>query len=159
MGTTQTQPVEKLVTTKRGLDLDTFGDVTLYKEVPAPDAPKTANEVLAHFGNDHAKFMAALHDILKAEAVKVARTDESGWLMIDDEGKQTSETFTGNLVPEEASPMVNNLVLSLAKNVFSYNEAKDAVGRQEAKSQARDFIRSNETMLAGLKANVAALTK
>ena len=115
-------------------------------------------DALHRLSNDHAHLLSILQQGLQTEAINAARNDPSGWLVIDD-GKDTDQIFEGTLVPDEGSQIVNNLVLSLAKNVFSYNEAKDADERRAAKADARDFIKANETVLAGLKANIAAATK
>lgn len=162
MATSQTNPAssapQTVRTTKSGLNLDNFEDVSLYKDVPVVEPVKSVEDALHRLGNDHARLLSILTQGLQSETVEAARTSADGWLTFED-GKPTDSVFSGTLVPEEASPMVNNLVLSLAKNVFSYNEAKDADERRAAKSAARDFIKSNETMLNGLKANIAASTK
>jgi hypothetical protein len=156
MSTTQANPApstEPIRTTKRGIDLSTFEDVTLYKDVPRPHVVDSIQAALAALGNDHNRLMEIVNSGLASAAVENARTSDAGWLKLDDDGKPTQETFDGQLASNE---VVNPTVLLFAKNNFDYDRAETPEAKRAAKQSAKDLIRSMPKVLEGLQKRSAA---
>lgn len=132
-------------------DLETMDDVTLRKVGSfAPVA--TAGEGLARLGNDTAKFLKVVNDGLRAEALRNLATDESiPWQEVDEESGEL-KPFNG--APADAK-VVNPLVLQLAKTIFGYNKDMKPEVKAKAKSDAKDMIKGNPVMVAGLKKSAA----
>lgn len=159
---TQGTPVPNAIPlTRTILDLDTFEDVTLYKDVPFTPVTST-EEALTRLGNDAAKFLAIVNEGLGAETRRNGANDPSiPWLEMDEKGVKTP--FTGT--PAD-SMKVNATVLNIAKSVFGYTSVKDGktedeknkirTANQAAKQAAMDLIKSTPVMFEGLKKNAAA---
>lgn len=147
-------------TTKGGVDLDSFEDVLLYKDVPVVAEVKDINDALGRLGNDHKKLLGIIRDGLQQEAINSARDANEGWKVMDSETRKPTEVaFGGTLANAE---IVNPTVLMFAKNNFGYDEIdgkdpKSAEKKREAKQAAKDLIKSLPVVLEGLKKRSAAL--
>lgn len=163
--TPTTEVLKPVRTTKSGIDLSTFTDVSLYKTVPPVPAVESLKDALARVQNNEAKLLTIIRDGLQAEAVSSARDNQAGWLKQDDDGKDTSEVFEGTLVSGE---ILNPLVLNLARTcpcVISRNgvevevtweDAKSADEKRAIKAATVDFIRSTPRIMEGLKKKMQA---
>lgn len=159
MGTTVTNPAvaETSRTTKKGIDLASFDTVSLYKKVPVVAKPASVEAALHLLNNDHNKLISIIHQGLQSEAIETARADNTGWLVIGEDDKDTELPFEGQLAnPEDVNPMV----LMFAKQMFDYDEiAKDdpksAEKKAEAKRQSREMIKSMPKILEGLQRKAA----
>lgn len=144
-------------TTKRGLDLSTFNDVLLYKKVPAIVPVDKMEHALSRVSGDHAKLLKFINDGLQAEAVAAARNDNSGWMLIDDQDKETTDVFSGQLANAED---VNPIVLQFAKLSFGYEDIdskdpKSAELKKASKDQAKAFIRTIPRIMEDLQKKAA----
>lgn len=152
---------ETIKTQKSGLDLTTFSDVKMFKTVTPPSKVTSINEALAHLGNNHEKLLEIVNSGLREAEIEKSRASSEGWVTVDEEGKETP--FEGTLIEKDEDVVsVNQLVLALAKNVFGYDDAdsisdvdKKRAAKRDSKEQAKEYIRSNEKMLNGLKARLA----
>lgn len=154
MSTTTVSPVRVgIVTTKRGIDLSTFEDVTLYKVVVPPARVEKVNDALALLGNDHSKLMSIINQGLAADAVATSRKNMEGWCKMDDDGKQTTEVFSGQLASTE---VVNPIVLMFAKLSFDYESATTPEAKKAAKQAAKDYIRTVPKILEDIQKKSAA---
>jgi hypothetical protein len=151
--------VTELRTTKSGLDLTSFEDVTLYKKVPIIAEVHSLEDALSRLGHDKAKLLTILRDGLQAEATRSARESSEGWKIFED-GKETEKTFEGTLAnPEDVNPVV----LMFAKLNFGFDEiVTDPKNPQEgrdkkvaAKQAAKDLIRSMPQVLTALQKKAA----
>lgn len=151
MATNQTVPIAESLKVQRTIfDLNTMEEVTLLKTVefkPVADA----KEALERVGNDTAKFLAIVNRGLRSE-VQQSAVDDSGipWQVEDEDGKLS--TFDGTPADQAG---VNNLVLSLAKQVFGYTKDAPVEKKRAAKEAAINMIRSNDQIREGLKANAS----
>jgi hypothetical protein len=154
------QAVTELRTTKSGLDLTSFEDVTLYKKVPVIAEVHSLEDALHRLGNDKAKLLTILRDGLQAEATRSARESSEGWKVLE-EGKETETPFEGTLAnPEDVNPVV----LMFAKLNFGFDDivttkenpqaGRDA--KAAAKQAAKDLIRSMPQVLTALQKKAAA---
>lgn len=144
-----------VLTTKAGTNLETFDEVKMYKRIPKVAPITSVNDALAQVGGDHAKLFTLLTNAVQAHAIEAARQSNDGWKVMDEDGKETEEAFTGQLaIPE----VVNPYVLFFAKNEFGFDKP-DATpdSRRKAKEDAREYIRTNEVLLNSLKKKSAAL--
>jgi len=138
-----------------------MSDVKMFKTVQAPPKVDSVNAALAHLGNDHAKLLEIINSGLKEAEIEKARTSAEGWVTVDEEGNETP--FSGTLIEkEEDVKNVNNLVLSLAKMAYGYDDAdaisdvdKKRAAKRESKEQAKEHIRNDAKMLNGIKAKLA----
>ena len=143
--------VSNVVEIKRqqsGLDLATFEDVTLVKI--GRFVPVTTLEEAKHrVGGDTEKFIAIINEGLEAEAGRSLKNDSSiPWQVEDEDG--TVAPFSGMLADAK---VVGGLVLNMAKSIFGYSKDSTPEARKAAKQAAKDLIRSNEAMKAGLAKN------
>lgn len=144
-------------------DLDTFGSVTLYKDVTLPARPSSIAEAQAHVGNSSEKLLDLIYEGLKAQVLKDASDDKK------DSGKATTfsyckedypldreknptlgDLYTGQSASKEKKDIINSAILSMAK-MFGYDSSKSAEENEKAKQQARDIIKSNPVMLKSLQ--------
>ena len=162
---TPTNGNQTVRTTKGGISLDDFSDVKLYKDVPAIAPPATVKDALEYLGNDHAKLLKIIHSGLQADAVTTARENESGWLKFDEDGKPTSESFSGSLVSGEIlNPVVLNLsrinpveVVRNGKTVeITWDDAQSPEEKRAVKAATIDMIRTTPRIVEGLKKKMAA---
>ena len=153
MATSQTTPAPvPKITTKSGTDLATFEDVRLYKAVPTVPPVQSVADALLRLGNDNARLLSIINEGLQSEAIEKARQSDDGWMLLDENGKETTEAYTGSLANSED---VNPVVLMFAKLMFGYDEAaakKDADGKRAAKDKAREAIKGMPQVLDGLRA-------
>ena len=148
-----TQPVATTkLTTKSGIDLATFEDVLLAKEIPVIPPVTSVQEALARVGNDASKLLSIINDGLQDIEVQKARETNEGWMQTDDNGKPTSTPYTGQLAN---SADVNPVVLQFAKLMFDYDEAPDADAKRKAKDLAKAEIKKMPNVLAGLQKKAA----
>ena len=150
---TMVEELAPVVTTKSGIDLDSFQNVSLYKVVPAIPPVTDVKDALARLGNDHAKLLTIIHAGLQAEAVTSARSNSDNWLVSED-GKKTDKTYSGSLIRSE---VLNPAVLLIAKMNFDYDKATDADSKRAAKDSAKKMISEMPQMVAGLKKKSAEL--
>lgn len=140
-------------TTKGGLDLNTFENVKLFKEVPIVPPVTSVEEALARVGNDTSKLMKLLTDGLQSEAVEAARSDNSDWKMIDADDKDTEQVFEGTLANTED---VNPVVLMFAKLNHGFDDIdskapNSADLKRAAKQAAIADIKEMPKVLDGLR--------
>ena len=147
-------------TTKSGIDLSSFADVKMFKDVPTVAEVASVNDALARLGNDHAKLLMVIRDGLQAHTIEQARNEPTGWKLFDENDNETETEFSGTLVTDTKD--LNQTILNMAKIMFGYDEAdaitdveKKREAKRQAKESAKEFIRSNEKILAGLKARAA----
>jgi hypothetical protein len=146
-----TAPTTK-TTTKSGIDLATFEDVLLAKEIPLVPPVTSVQQALSLLNNDTSKLLAIIQDGLQDIEVEKARETTDGWMQTDDNGKSTNVPFTGQL----ANPTdVNPVVLQFAKLMFDYDEAPDADAKRKAKEMARAEIKKMPQILASLQKKAA----
>ena len=149
--------VTTLRTTKSGINLEDFSDVSLYKVVPQVAAVTSIQDALDRLGNDSTKLFEVITDGLNSLAVEKARKDGEGWLQVDENGKDTTETFKGTLVSPE---VLNPVVLMMAKLNHGFDEipksADSAELKRKAKEAALEDIKSSPIVLAGLKKKMEA---
>ena len=155
--------------TKTGTSLDTLQEVTLYKQVAHVPEIKDMKEALARVNNDQTKLLKMIRDGLQEEAVNVARNDENGWKVVDENGNQTDQTFSGALI---SRAILNPAVLAMCKIMtfpiqrngkeieISWDEALDGTDEKgKLKEQALATIRENKKMVESLKRKQQALDK
>jgi hypothetical protein len=151
-------PVQVLRTTKSGVNLADFSDVSLFKSVPQVAEVISIDDALARLGNDPKKLFAVITDGLNGLAVEEARKSTEGWLTVDENGKDTAEVFTGTLVSPE---VLNPVVLMLAKLNHGFDEIpkgeKSADLKRAAKEKAMEDIKQSPIVLAGLKKKMEAV--
>lgn len=165
MEPTEQKPIR---TTKGGIDLATFEDIKLYKDV-APIPPVTsAQDALTRLDNDHAKFLSIIHAGLQAEAVENARSSDAGWLKIDENGKDTDEEFAGTLVSGE---ILNPVVLTMSRInpttvlrdgvevEITWDDCQNAEEKRAVKAGTLDFIRATPKIVDGLKKKMATAAR
>ena len=145
--------VTKIRTTKRGLDLTSFEDLTIYKEVPVVAEVANVEDALARLNGDNSKLLSIIRDGLQQEAVSEARKSADGWKLIDEDGKPTETAFAGSLANSED---VNPVVLMFAKLNFGYDDAKNADEKRAAKQAAKDMIKQMPPVLEGLRKKAEA---
>jgi hypothetical protein len=133
-------------------DLTTFDEVTIRK-VGSFSPVESAKEALERLGNDSTKFLEILNVGLKSQALRDLANDTQVPWMIEDEDTGELKPFAG--IPADGSK-VNPLVLTIAKTVFKYNKDMDADAKRAAKDKARELIRNNPAMVAGLKESAMA---
>ena len=155
-------------TTKSGISLESFDDVKLFKFVPATPAVTSVQDALSRLGNDHAKLLSIIHSGLQAEAVSSARNDDSNWLMIDENGKDTDQTFSGSLV---SSDILNPFVLAMSrvnpatvlrngKEVeITWDECQSPEEKRAVKDATLEMIRTTPRIVANLKKKMEAASK
>lgn len=154
MGTTNVtlsaNGVEVLKPQKTMFDLDTMEEVTAVKVIEFKPVADT-KEALERLGNDSAKFLEVVNRGLRTEVQESAKADASiPWQVEDEEGKLTP--FTGT--PANMAG-VNNLVLSLAKQVFGYTKDAKLEAKRAAKESAIAMIRASDQIREGLKKTAA----
>ena len=151
---TQATPVagsETLKVQRTIFNLDTMEEVTLVKSIEF-NPVKDMQEFVARLGNDTAKILAVVNRGLRSEVQQSAVDNASiAWQAEDEDGKLSE--FQGT--PADQSG-VNNLVLSLAKQVFGYSKDAPVETKRAAKEAAINMIRSNDQIREGLKKNAAA---
>lgn len=152
MATANTNPANanKILVTKPVFDLDAFDEVKIGKEVeftPVTDL----DQILAKLDNDQERMIRIINAGLRDEIAREARQSDEGWHSFDDEGKLNGP-YEGTI----ANPKkVNVIVLGLAKSVFGFSKDMTRDQKREAKEQAMQFVKSNETIRNGLKKNAA----
>lgn len=148
---------QTIKTTRSGVSLEDFSDVSLFKSVPQVAEVTSLEDALARLGGDSNKLFSVITNGLNSLAVEAARKDSSGWLKIDENGKETSEVFTGTLVSSE---VLNPVVLMLAKLNHGFDEIpkgeNSADLKREAKEKALQDIKDSPIVLAGLKKKMEA---
>ena len=145
----------KMATTQKSVfNLDTFEDVTLFKEFEPCKAPETVEEATAAVGGDTKKLLSLIHAGLISEQSRVLREDASGWSVKGEDGNLAP--FSGTIANQDA---VNAVVLTLAKTIFGYNKDLPLEARNAAKAAATAMIKSNEQMKEGLKKSAALSTE
>ena len=72
---------------------------------------------------------------------------------MDDDGKQTTEVFSGQLASTE---VVNPIVLMFAKLSFDYESATTPEAKKAAKQAAKDYIRTVPKILEDIQKKSAA---
>lgn len=147
---------EKVKTTKRGIDLATFEDVSLYKEIPSVPPVVSVEDALKRLNHDNKKLLAIIGEGLQAEAVRLARESNDGWMQIDENGKLTTEVYTGQLADSED---VNPVVLMFAKLNFGFEEATTREAKRESKENAKELIKTMPKIIEGLQKKAAAKSK
>ena len=153
--TAQTIPVTKTV-----FDLDIFDEVSLIKNLDFVPAENTS-EVLERIGGDASKMLELLNEGLRAELVRNARSEKSGWhtFELDAEGEETEKVngpYTGTPADMKA---VNSLKLTLAKTVFGFSKEMTKPEKQKAKADAIEMIKSTPAIKAGLQKAAAKEAK
>ena len=152
-------------TTKSGIDLNSFNDVKMYKDLPKLPAVTSIEDALARINHDKEKLLTLLSAALQAEAVESARTSEDGWLLFDDNGAPTSEAFAGTLIAKDVlNPVVLNLarinstpVIRGGKTVeITWDEAENGVEKRAVKESTLEMIRTTPKIVEGLKRKMAA---
>lgn len=147
---TDTNAVETLRPQKTMFDLDTMEEVTAVKVIEFKPVADT-KEALDRLGNDSAKFLEVINRGLRTEVQESAKADASiPWQVEDEEGKLSP--FTGT--PANMTG-VNQLVLSLAKQVFGYSKDAPLEKKRAAKESAIKMIRESEPIREGLKRTAA----
>lgn len=143
----------KTLTVQRtGLDLDSFEEKTLIKEVNFVPV-KSAKEAVEKLGGDAEKFLRVINEGLESEARRNAIEDSSiPWLEEDEESEEKT-VFSGTLADRK---VVNGLILNLAKSLFGYKKEIPTEKKRAAKESAMNLIKGNEQMREGLKQNAAA---
>lgn len=148
---------QTIKTTRSGVSLEDFSDVSLFKSVSQVAEVTSIEDALARLGGDPAKLFSVITNGLNSLAVEAARKDTNGWLKIDENGKETTEVFTGTLVSSE---VLNPVVLMLAKLNHGFDEIpkgeKSADLKREAKEKALQDIKDSPIVLAGLKKKMEA---
>ena len=145
--TTETLKIQKSV-----FDLDSFEDVTLVKEVAYSPVAST-EEALARLGNDAAKLIAVINDGLRTELRTSERENPAGFVLADEDGKPTEETFAGTIAD---SGKVNAVVLAMAKSVFGLNPKASREEKRKAKDAAINLVRTTPAIVEGLRNSAAA---
>ena len=119
MATTQTNPTPKVETLKiqrTVFDLSSFDDVKLVKEVPAPVKVASVEEALAAVGNDTAKLLAVINDGLVSDLREREYNSIAGFLVVDSESGDATETeYSGTFADEKKGKAINLMLLSMAK--------------------------------------------
>lgn len=145
--TPTTAPAEISRIQQTVFDLDSKGDVTLFKDV-AFSAVSTTQEALARVGNDAKAFLAIINDGLRAYASEQARLSSDPWYTEDDEGN--CSPFNGRTLTPEKSKQFGINVLNMAKMLFGYvKEAKPEIKRA-AKQSATDMLLANPVVIEAL---------
>jgi hypothetical protein len=143
---------------KQLTDLSTLDDILLVK--PGKFMPvATASEALQRLGGDEKALAEVLNDGLEARAKQELRSTPGGWhtFKLDSDGEPTNEVngpFEGQVGD---SSKISALVSAIAKSVYGYEKGLSKEAKAAAKEQARAFIKSNESIRAGLS-KTAALT-
>lgn len=138
------------VVTTTVFDLTAFDDVKLTKTITLPTQPTTLDEALAAVGNDKAKLLNVIHEGLIAEAKENARTNMTGFHVVNDEGEADPAEYAGKYADEAKGKLINNVILSFAKmNGFSKDLPKEK--KRELKEQATAFLRNNPAAIAGIQ--------
>lgn len=132
-------------------DLTKFDSVTLKKEVSVPSRPESLEAALAACGNDKDKLLSMIHEGMVADAVETARNDVSGFREVTEDG-ELGEVYTGKFADEAATDKINAIVLAIAK-ANGYDKSLDKDAKRKVKENARDFIRQNPAMIAGITAS------
>lgn len=144
-------------TTKSGVNLANFEDVTLFKTVPQVAAVTSIEDALTRLGGDVNKLFSVITDGLNSLAVDAARKSSEGWLEVDETGKDTEKVFEGTLVSPE---ILNPMVLQVAKLNYGFDEIpksdKSADLKREAKAKAMQDIKDSPLILAGMKRKMEA---
>jgi hypothetical protein len=143
--------VVELKRQKTGTDLNTFEDVTLIKT--GKFVPVTTLEEAKHrVGGDTEKFISIINEGLEQEAGRNLVNDPNvAWQVEDEEGNLTA--FSGMLADGK---MVGGLILNMAKSIFGYSKDKSPEEKKAAKNAAKDLIKNNDTMKAGLVKNAVS---
>jgi hypothetical protein len=150
------KPESKPVTTS-GIDLDSFDQVSLYKDVPEVPAVVSMQDALARVGNNEKSLFAIIQAGLQEEARKKAEAEESGWLKFDEDGEKTDEVYKGTLVFGE---IINPLVLRTAKDFFNWptkSSATSADEKKAAKAGALSMIRESPRFMDMIKRRMSDL--
>jgi hypothetical protein len=154
-------------TTRSGIDLASFEDVKLFKDVATVPAVTSVQDALSRLGNDHAKLLSIIHGGLQAEAVKSANESDSDWLKFDQDGKETTEVFAGQLVSSEVlNPMVLNLsrynpvnVIRGGKEVeITWDECQSREEKQAVKAATLEMIRTTPRLVTILQKKMTAVS-
>lgn len=160
-----TQSPELAVTTKSGIDLASFEKVELFKKYQKPAPVTSVADALSRLGNDNKKLLQILDAGLSAEAGKAARNEDTGWLVFDEDGKETTTLYDGTLVSNE---ILNPVVLMFARlnetevvrndKVVSitWDEAKGPEEKRAVKMAAIKMIQAQPATVAALKKKMLA---
>lgn len=143
--TTSVSSGQVKTTTKTVLDLGTFDKVTLIKNVPLPEKPKTLAEATALVGNNMDRLMELIYQGLATESVEKAREDSSNWFVMDGANK-FGAAYTGSFADEAKTDNINLMILNLAK-AGGYNQDLPLAERNRLKDQAKAFIKANPAMI------------
>jgi hypothetical protein len=157
-GTTETAPATTgtKTTTKTVLDLGSFDKVTLIKNVPLPEKPKTLAEATALVGNNMDRLMELIFQGLSTEAIEKAREDQSNWFVMDGPQK-FGAAYTGSFADEAKTDNINLMILNLAK-AGGYNQDLPLAERNRLKDQAKAFIKANPAMIQFISGATAPST-
>lgn len=145
MSETKQVPMQKTF-----FDLATFADVTLKKSFDFTPVA-SVDEALSRLGNDAKRLIEIVNEGLINEQRRTEYQNADGWQAVDEDGDIVGP-FTG--VPAD-SKVVNDMVLKMAKYVFGYSKDMTAEQKRAAREQAIEFIKSNETIKAGLQKSAA----
>jgi hypothetical protein len=135
--------------TRTVFDLATFDDLKLQKAFIAPVQPASADDALALVGNDKQKLLNLIYDGMVAEARAAQYDDISGFHMLDENGKETAEEYSGKFADTDRGKAINLTILNMAKSFAG--AAWDSLSTEEKnknKKDAADMIRSTPAMLA-----------
>lgn len=144
------EPTKMPKTQKAIFDLQSFEDITLWKEyqfTPVNDM----QEALARLGNDAKRVLAIVNQGLEGVARTEAQQKPDGWRTFTEAGEENGP-FTGTMADRLA---VNALVLTLAKTVFGWDKDDDNDTKKAKKLQAVEMIKSNDAIRAGLQKSAA----
>lgn len=146
MATTQNSPQGRFErTTKTVLDLSTFENVTLIRNVTLPERPTTLNEAMTLVQNNTERLMDLIDKGLRDEAIEQARSQPDGWFK--SEGNQKfGESYQGNFADDDKTDNINLMILNLAK-AGGYNQDLTKEQKKAIKDQAKAFIRANPAMI------------
>ena len=134
--------------TKTVFDLTLFDDVKLTKTVALPPAPATLEAALATVGNDLSKFLATFHAGLCESTIESAKATIDGFLTVGEDG-EPGAPYAGKFAEGDVNAKINALVLAIAQ-ANGYSKSMKPEKKAEIKANARDFIRKNPSMIAGL---------
>lgn len=151
-------------TTKSGTDLDSFEKIDLFKKYAEPAKVTSVQDALSRIGNDQSKLLDLLYDGLKAEAARLARSSDDGWMVQDESGNEVA--YAGTLISTEIlNPMVKTFatitetaVVRDGKEVFiTWDEAQNADEKRAVKKAAMEALRAQPATIAALKKKQLAM--
>ena len=150
-------------TLKSGIDLNSFADVKLYKEVAVIAEVSSVDQAREMLGDDEKKLLEIITRGLQGEAVEAARKNDEGWKIAE-----TEESFSGTLISNE---ILNPMVLTLSKYnpakvlrdgvefEITWDECKTPEEKRTVKDSTISMIRETPRLLNSLKSKMAAAIK